>query len=175
MQKVDSIIAENPGVTLDDLVASRKINADQKAQALKKPSLQSSLVQLEEQIIQYKKFEADYQIRMDRERERLQAAHRKEIEQLQSAAKSEASDSADKNLREKLLILSRFLRAAAARRQIDDENTEESKAFEGVLLLLYGGDTGAVEAAVRLINGTTDRVLSTDGNALDVTCKFSQR
>ena len=49
MQKVDSIIAENPGVSLDDLVASRKINNDQKAQALKKPVLQVQLAQLEEQ------------------------------------------------------------------------------------------------------------------------------
>ncbi|KAI9720491.1 MAG: hypothetical protein M1828_005662 [Chrysothrix sp. TS-e1954] len=168
MQKVDSIIAENPGVSLESLVAQRKINTDQQAQALKKPALQTSLQQLEEQLEQYKKFEADSQQRMDAEKKRLQDAHQKQIEELQSNTKSDASGAAAKDVRQKLLTLSRFLRAAAARRQVDEDNTEESKAFEGVLLLLYGGDTGAVEAAERLINGTQDTIPSTEGIDLDV-------
>ena len=53
MQKIDAILAENPNASLDELVASRKINNDQKAQALKKPGLQASLAQYDQQIVQY--------------------------------------------------------------------------------------------------------------------------
>ena len=55
-------------MSLDDLVAARKINADQKAQILKKPQLQASLTQLEEQISQYKKFDQEYKARSQTEK-----------------------------------------------------------------------------------------------------------
>jgi hypothetical protein len=40
--KADTVIAENRSVTLEDLEASNELNADQKAQILKKPALQES-------------------------------------------------------------------------------------------------------------------------------------
>ena len=58
-QKIDAIIAENPNVSLDDLVSQRKINNDQKAAAVKKPQLQLQLAAFEEQIAQYRKFTGD--------------------------------------------------------------------------------------------------------------------
>lgn len=67
-QRVDSIVAENPDQNLDQLLAARKINPDQKAQAQKKPSLQASLAQLEEQVAQYKQFDEDYQKRLAAEK-----------------------------------------------------------------------------------------------------------
>ena len=171
MSKVDSIIKENPNLSLDDLVATRKINQDQKAQALKKPALQSSITQLEEQVAAYKKVEEDLKQRFQVEKQHLLESHEKELEEAKSAAKAEASGNSRNDIRQKLLVLSRFLRAAAARRQADDEDSDDSKAFEGVLLLLYGGDITAVDAAERLINGTEDMAPSTEGASLEVACE----
>ncbi|OCK80174.1 hypothetical protein K432DRAFT_416868 [Lepidopterella palustris CBS 459.81] len=169
MQKVDSIIAENPGVSLDDLVATRKINNDQKAQALKKPSLQAQLIQLEEQVAQYKKFDQEYQQRLANEKAVLQSTHKEELEKLRDTLKAEAAIEAQKVFKERFLTLSRFLRAAAARRQLEDDDTDLTKAFEGALLLVYGGDASAVTAAEKLIEGSEDNVTSTEGVPLSVT------
>ena len=169
-QKVDSIIAENPGVSLDELAASRKINADQKAQALRKPKLQAELAQLEEQIAQYKKFDQEYQEKHAREKELLQKSHSGELEALRETLKAEAAIEQKNVFREKILTLSRFLRAAAARRQLEDDNSELTKAFEGALLQVYGGDAVAVSAAEKLIEGADDGVPSTEGVLLSTTC-----
>ncbi|KAF2180213.1 hypothetical protein K469DRAFT_730223 [Zopfia rhizophila CBS 207.26] len=168
-QKVDSIVEANPGMSLDELVASRKINPDQKAQALKKPALQAQLVQLEEQITQYRKFDQDYQQRIAQEKETLQQSHSEELEKLRETLKTEAAIEARKVFREKFLTLSRFLRAAAARRQLEEDDSDLTKAFEGALLLVYGGDIGAVQAAEKLIDGSEDHVPSTEGVTLSVT------
>lgn len=168
MQKVDAIIAENPNTSLDDLVTTRKINADQKAQALKKPALQSQLVQFEDQITSFKKLEEELKIQSAKETAQLLESHKLELESLRRSLELEAKSMRKKDTRDHLLTLSTFLRAAAARRQIEDDMSEESKAFEGMLLLLYGGDIAAVDAAEKLINGSGDGVLSTEGQVLNV-------
>ncbi|KAJ8609652.1 hypothetical protein MRB53_038989 [Persea americana] len=127
MHKVDSIIASFPDLTLDDLVATRKINNDQRAQALKKPALQAALAQLEDQVTQYRKFEADFNERMAAQKAALQQEHEEELAAVKAAAEKDAEGKAGEGLSSQLLTLSRFLRAAAARRQLDDEETEESK------------------------------------------------
>lgn len=170
MQKVDAILEANPGVSLDDLLASRKINNDQKAAALRKPALQAQLAQLEEQIAQYKKFDQEYQQKIVQEKEILQQSHSEEIEKLRETLKAESELEFKKAFREKFLTLSRFLRAAAARRQLDDDDSDLTKAYEGALLLVYGGDASAVVAAEKLIDGSDDSVPSTEGITLSVTC-----
>jgi len=171
MTKVNEVVAANPGVSIDDLVSSRKINADQKTQLLKKPALQSQLAQLEEQLAQYKKFEQDFQSKINQEKEILSKTHSEEVEALRDTIKAEAALEQKKAFREKVLTLSRFLRAAAARRQLEEDDSDLTKAFEGALLLVYGGDATAVGAAEKLIDGTEDSVPSTEGVALSVTCK----
>ncbi|KAL9097743.1 MAG: hypothetical protein Q9165_000069 [Trypethelium subeluteriae] len=143
-QKVDAIIAENPGQSLDALVNTRKINADQKEQALRKPGLQAQLQQLEEQVAQYKKFDEEYQHRLTTEKELLQSTHKQELEKLTETIKAEAAIEAKKDVKHRLLTFSRFLRAAAAMRQNEDENSEEGKAFEGALLLVGAHQTLAL-------------------------------
>ncbi|SLM34334.1 hypothetical protein LPUS_03083 [Lasallia pustulata] len=157
-QKVDSIIAENPGTSLDDLLSSRKINQDQKAQALKKPSLQASLAQLEEQIAQYKKFDEEYQDRLNAEKSALQSSHKDELLKVKELAVAETEIEAKKEANENMLVLSKFLRAAAAKRQSGDEKSVENQAFEGALLLVYGGDASAVAAIEKLIEGSDEKV-----------------
>ncbi|KAF2243225.1 hypothetical protein BU26DRAFT_436844 [Trematosphaeria pertusa] len=172
IQRVEAILEANPGASPDELVASRKINADQKAQLDKKPSLQGQLAQLEEQLSQYKKFDQEYQNKIAQEKELLQKSYSEELETLRDTLKTEAVLEQKKIFREKFLTLSRFLRAAAARRQLEEDDSDLTKAFEGALLLVYGGDAQAVAAAEKLIDGTDDNVSSTEGVALSVTCTY---
>ena len=172
MSKLDAILAQDPNTSLDDLLAARKINADQKAQAMKKPQLQASLAQLEEQLSLYKKVDAEHQSRLSQERDDLTKTHQGEIEELKKNSKTEAEAGASSGLRKKLLTFSQFLRAAAAKRLVEEEtDTEESKAFEGALLLVYGGDEKAVDAAQAIIDGSDEAVPSVEGQALSVNCK----
>ncbi|KAL9035955.1 MAG: hypothetical protein Q9214_006350, partial [Letrouitia sp. 1 TL-2023] len=161
-QKVDSIIAENPDKTLDELLVSRKINADQKAQAQKKPSLQASLAQLEEQVAQYKQFDEDYQKRLATEKSALESAHKDELENVKVATAAETRAESIKEAKDNLLVLSKFLRAAAAKRQGGDETSAENRAFEGALLLVYGGEVGAVAAMESLIAGSDEKIPTVD-------------
>jgi len=176
MSKVDAILAENPNASLEELVSSRKINADQKAQAQKKPGFQATLKELEEQITQYKKVDADYQSRMTTQRETLTRGHKSELEELKQQLKKDAEAESAKTLQGKLLVFSQFLRAAAAKRSIEDEaDTEESRAFEGALLLVYGGDDTAVKTAENLINGSDEAVPSVEGQPTTVKCKDEEK
>lgn len=170
-QKVDSIIAENPGVSLDELLSSRKINADQKAQAQKKPSLQASLAQYEEQHAQYQQFDEEYQKRIAAEKSALETSHKDEIEKVRDATVADAQAESKKQSKDNLLILSKFLRAAAAKRQGGDESSPENRAFEGALLLVYGGETGAVTAMEKLISGSEELVPTVDSTPSEFTCK----
>ena len=172
-QKVDSIMAENPELSLDELLSSRKINTDQKAQAQKKPSLQASLTQFEEQLAQYKQFDEEYQKRIAAEKSALETSHRNELEKVQNAAVSEAQAEGKKESKDSLLILSKFLRAAAAKRQGGDETSPENRAFEGALLLVYGGDASAVAAMEKLIAGTEDLVPTVDQTPSEFTCELA--
>lgn len=172
MEKVNSVVKENPGVSLDDLVASKKINNDQKAQALKKPSLEAEREQIEEQLNHYKKMNDDYIGRLTRQKTSLDSTHAAQVEQLETKIRAEEEAKADKVLKQHLLVFSQFLRAAAARRQQGEDETDLSKAFEGALLQVYGGNPEAVEAAEKLIAGSEEHVLSTEGTELPVSCKW---
>ena len=172
LHKLDAIVTENPGLSLEDLVKERKINADQKTSMLKKPLLEAQLAGLEEQLSHYKRFDAEYQVQFQQQRDELTAAHVKEVEGARETTRIAGVNSAESQLRDKLLIFSRFLRCAAAKRTVEEEqDTEESKAFEGALLLVYGGDEKAVGAAMKLIDGVEERIPSIEGNLLSITCK----
>lgn len=175
MQKVDAIIAENPNVSLDDLVSQRKINQDQKAAAQKKPQLLATLADLEERVEHYRKFDQEYQVKFSKQREDLASQYEGTTTQLREELKLVAIDEAQKQLRQKLLVFSQFLRCAAAKRNIDEEaDTDESKAFEGALLLVYGGDQRAVDTAINLIEGTSDCVPNIEGLPTPITCEYYQ-
>jgi hypothetical protein len=174
MAKTDAVLKENPDVSLDDLVAQRKLNQDQKASALKKPQLQAQLVTLDEQVQQYKKFDADFQQQLQKQKSDLTSTHGEELEKIKKEAQAEAAERSQTELKSKLLIFSQFLRAAAARRNAEeDSEADENRAFEGTLLLVYGGDQKAVETALNLIEGTEEQVTSIEGTLLPVKCRFS--
>jgi hypothetical protein len=165
-------------MSLDDLVAARKINADQKAQILKKPQLQASLIQLEEQIAQYKKFDQEYKARSQAEKAEFEKMHMeqaaKELEKAVAAVKAEAETTYAKELQSNLLLVSQFLRLAAARRSEEaDAALDENMALEGVLLSVYSGDETAVATMIKLINGDDENVCAVAGEKLQTTCKIS--
>ncbi|KAL4750417.1 hypothetical protein BDW72DRAFT_175883 [Aspergillus terricola var. indicus] len=172
--KVDAIIANNPDKTLDELVAEKKINEDQKAQALKKPVLQATIAQLEEQIAHYKEFATSYEQRLTSQKAELEKAH-KEVEALREKAATPApaehtSEVMKEDATQQLLSVSRFLSTAAIRRHRgEDETTAESRAFEGVLAQVYGGNLDAVASMQKLIDGADEKIVSVDGERLEVT------
>jgi hypothetical protein len=175
MAKTDAVIKDNPNVSLDDLVAQRKLNQDQKAQALKKPQLQAQLATLEEQVQQYKKFDAEYQAQIQKLKEELSATHSQELEKIKQETQAQAVAHSEAELKKKLLIFSQFLQAAAAKRIAEeDPELDENKAFEGTLLLVYGGDQKAVDTALNLIEGSDEQVTSIEGTLLPVKCKCRQ-
>ncbi|RJE22505.1 hypothetical protein PHISCL_05148 [Aspergillus sclerotialis] len=167
--RVDAIVADNPGKSLDELVAEKKINPDQKAQILKKPTLQANVAQIEEQISHYKQFAGHYEERLASQKATLEKAHRDELDAVRRRAVAEATESSKKELENRLLSLSRFLCAAAAMRRSGDETSNESRAFEGVLYQVYGGCREAVTSMVKLIDGVDENVLTVEGDVLDFT------
>ena len=133
--------------------------------------MKANLEQLEEQLEHYKKFDEDYQKKLATQKQGLETSHSEEIEKIKESAVRQAKESSKKELSAKLLVLSRFLRAAAAKRQDGDESAEENRAFEGALLLVYGGDENAVKAMENLIDGSEELVATVEGSLSEFTCK----
>lgn len=174
LSKSDAIVAENKGVSLDELVAQKKLNADQKASLQKKPQIQQQLAELQDQVTQYRKFDADYQSQLSKQRAELEEKHERETAELRDSLQASGLETGKKELKSKLLVFSQFLRCAAAKR-VDEanQNSAESKAFEGALLYVYGGDELAVETALKVIEGSDDMVPGIEEENSGVKCELS--
>ncbi|KAK3899592.1 hypothetical protein C8A05DRAFT_36778 [Staphylotrichum tortipilum] len=168
--KIDAVIAENHGKTLDELVAAKIINTDQKASHLKKPALQAQLFQLEEQLAQHKKIDQEFRVRLQEQEKALADKFAKEQADAIAKLTQKAEADAAAALHDNLLILSQFLRLAAARRAEDaDTTSDESMALEGVLLHIYSGDENAVATMLKLVQGSDELTRSTAGETLQTT------
>ncbi|KAM0428648.1 hypothetical protein ACHAPT_007012 [Fusarium lateritium] len=164
--KTDALLSQHSDKSLDELVATKIINADQKAQILKKPALQAQLAQFEEQLTQYQKVDEQYRTRATADK----AEWEKNLEKAKADAVAEAKEEASKSLNDNLLVLSQFLRLAAYRREeAQDPESDESQAIEGVLLAIYSGDQNAVQSMLKLVNGTEDQIFSVPGEQLQTT------
>jgi hypothetical protein len=165
------VVAENKGKDLEQLVAEKKLNADQKAQLQKKPQIQAQVTQLEEQVNQYRTFAQELEDRFSQEKATLVEAHEAEIAQLkeEAAAKAQEQQGNSKKLDEGLKIVSDFLHAAASKRNFVDEDKAERQAFEGALLHVYQGNELSVTTLQNLVNATNDKVIDTEGNPVDFT------
>lgn len=167
--KADTVIAENPGVALDDLVASKKLNADQKAQVLKKPALQAQLAQFEDQLTAFRAFAQELEDKFAKDKSSLTEVHEAEI----AAVKEKASQETDKiktdAVEDALRVINHFLHAAASKRQSEDVDSAESRAFEGTLLLVYQGNEASLETLKSLVYGVDEKVPDVSGEVLDYT------
>lgn len=162
-------MTQHKGKSLDELVAAKVINADQKAQILKKPALQAQLAQFEEQLTQYQKIHEQYRTKAEAEKAELGQS----IEKAKADATKQAKAEFEQSTRDNLLVLSQFLRLAAYRREeATDPESDESQAIEGVLLAIYAGDDTAVASMLKLVNGEDEQVLSIPGQTLETTCRF---
>lgn len=153
------------------------INADQKAQHLKKPALLAQLGQLEEQYAQLKKIDSDFRLRLTTDKAEVtktltQKFEKEKTEAVQAATEASATD-AEKHLHDSLLTVSQFLRLAAARRA-DDQNSQldENLALEGVLLQVYSGDENGVATMLKLVQGVEETTKSVTSDPLQTTCKL---
>lgn len=139
---------------------------------MKKPALQASVAQLEEQIGHYKQLAAHYEERLASQKADLDKAHNEEVESFRKKATAETAETGKASVKKQLLSLSKFLCAAASMRRAGDETSVESRAFEGVLYQVYGGTPDAVEHMLKLIGGAEEKVVAVDGETLDFTCKL---
>ncbi|OTA53293.1 hypothetical protein K449DRAFT_220592 [Hypoxylon sp. EC38] len=169
--KTDAIIEQHKGKSLDDLVNEKIINPDQRAQRLKKPQLESQLAQLEEQLSQYKKMDEEYRTRAAAEKASLEKSLTEKFEKEKAEAiselKAQAVAKSKKIQHDGLLVLSQFLRLAAARRTEEaDAGLDENMALEGVLLNVYSGDENAVSTMIKLIEGSEEKTHGVTGEEL---------
>lgn len=171
MEKLDKIREEHPSQSLDDLVAAKKINNDQRAQGLRKPVLVAQRDEFSEQLKKYEKFVDDYEEKLVRQRESLASTHTTAVEAIRAEVTQEVKKEMEIEFKRRLLTFTRFLKAAAGRRALDEE-TEESKAFESVLCGVYAGDAAAVDCAESLVNGSEEKVPEYTG-PVNVTCEYS--
>lgn len=136
------------------------------------------MAQLEEQIVQYKKFNQEYKARSQAEMAEFEKSFTeraaKELQEKVAAAKAEAVASAEKDQQGALLLLSQFLRLAAIRRGDEeaDANLDENKALEGVLAKVYTGNQEAVDTMINLIQGSDTTTVSINNEPLTTTCKL---
>lgn len=94
-----------------------------------------------------------------------------EIAQLKETSEAKAQEPGVRSttLQGGLKIVSESLHAAASKRNQLDEATDERRAFEGALLLIYQGDEAALSTFQNLIAGTDDDVLDTEESPVDFT------
>lgn len=150
-------------------MASKKLNADQKAQILKKPALQAQLAQFEDQLTTFKAFALELEDKFTKEKSALIEAHEAEIAAVKEKAFQEADKTKTDAVEDGLRVINHFLHSAASKRQSEDVDSAESRAFEGTLLLVYQGNDASLETLKSLIYGTDDKVPDVNGELLDYT------
>ena len=92
---------------------------------------------------------------------------------MKAAALAEGESKSVGQVKSNLLVLTRVLRAAAAKRQSGDDSSPESRAFEGILLLVYGGEVEAVEHMEKLFAKSEELVPTIEGTPSEHTCTCS--
>lgn len=142
---------------------------------LKKPQLESQVRQLEEQLAQYRKIDDEYRARGAADKAKIEKDLTEKLEKEKADALVAATEKAATDIstvqHDSLLVLSQFLRLAAARRSEDaDPSADENMALEGVLLNVYSGDENAVATMMKLIDGSDEKTRSVGGDELQTTC-----
>ncbi|KAK8086576.1 hypothetical protein PG994_001550 [Apiospora phragmitis] len=169
--KTHALIEQHKDKSLEEMVAAKIINADQKSQVLKKPQLESQLAQVEEQLAQYKKVDEEYRTKSAADKAKVEKDLTERLEKEKADALVAATEKAAADIKkvqhDSLLVLTQFLRLAAARRSEDaDATADENMALEGVLLNVYSGDENAVATMMKLIEGSEEKTRSVSGDEL---------
>lgn len=167
--KTEAIVNEHKGTSLDELVSQKKINADQKAQILKKSSLEDQLAQLENQHKVILDVIQDSETRFVKEKQDLVQSHQAEAEKVKEEATRDSNERTKSKVREALHITCQFLHAAAFQRQREDVEEIERSAYETVLFRLYQGNNTALDTLSNVVEGSNEKIVENGGNVLDYT------
>lgn len=121
---------------------------------------------------QHKKIEQENRARLAEQEKALTEKFEKEKAEIVAKFESKFEEVAESALKTNFLILSQFLRLAAARR-MEEPNTQsdEGLALEGVLLHVYSGDEDAVSTMLKLVKGVSETTRSVSDQVLMTTCK----
>lgn len=109
--------------------------------------------------------------RLEAERVEAQARLEKAVEE----AKTEAQQETDQAARAKILTVVKFLRLAGHRRNNKSGDEDEDEAIERVLVLVYGGDQSAIDACLKLADGSEEPVDSFQVSCKDTPLPFHSR
>ena len=131
---------------------------------------------MEEQLAQHKKIEAEYRTKSATDKAKVEKDLTERLEKEKADALVAATEKAAADIKkvqhDSLLVLTQFLRLAAARRSEDaDATADENMALEGVLLNVYSGDESAVSTMLKLIEGSEEKTRSVSGDELQTSCK----
>lgn len=157
--KTEAIVTEFSNLSLDQLVAQKKINNDQRAQVQKKPQLEAQVAQLEEQQKNLTEYFKAIEAKHEKEKAELKDNHDAAVLQARSEATDAANTASSKQVSDALRIVVQFLHAAAYKRQSEDVEPDEAKAYEGVLFHLYQGNATSHDAITKLVNGSDERIM----------------
>lgn len=175
--KTQALILENKDKSIDQLIAAKIINADQKRQVDNKPALEAELARCEEQLAQIQKLDDEWRSTANSLKAETEKLFTEKFEKEKADAIAEVKEQAEAELEKAVhdgfLVISQFLRLAAHRRQeASDSDEDGDKAVEGILSSLYGGDSAAVASMVKLYHGTDDTTTGVGGESLSITCAF---
>lgn len=131
--------------------------------------MQAQIVQFEEQLNTFKSFAQELEAKAAKDKATLIEAHEGELAAAKNQAAQGAGESESKAVENSLRVVSHFLHAAASKRQSEDADTDEGRAFEGALLLVYQGNEASLSTLKNLVSGADEKIPDVNGDLLDVT------
>lgn len=128
------------------------INADERSKINTKP-ITSAVYEELKQIHECLKKVADLE---DKRLEEEKAESETKFNNAVAESREEGRKAGVEEATAKIFTVVRFLRLAGYRRQVKSGNDQEDEAIERLLVLVYGGDQTAVDACLKLANGSED-------------------
>lgn len=133
------------------------LNADERRKIAEKPTVLAVHKEQTEILALVNRLVKEEEERLNAEKEALQAAHAKEVEEAKEAGKAEGQEEITKHIR----VLLKFLRAASYRRANvgpAEMDTEENKAVDEALFAVYEGGEHAFQSCMKLGAGLDEPV-----------------
>lgn len=148
----------------EEHATTKLISSDERSKIATKPTTSAVFKELNEIHDVLKKVADLEDKRVDAEKVEAEARFGSAI----AEAREEGYKAGAEEATAKILTVVRFLRLAGYRRQFKSLNDHEDDAIEKLLALVYGGDQAAVDACLKLANGSEEVI-----DDLEVTCMFS--
>lgn len=150
----------------EDQATTKLINPDERSKIGTKPITSAVFKELNEIHDVLKKVADAEDKRIDAEKTESETKFSNAV----AEAKEEGRKAGVEEATAKLFTMVRFLRLAGYRRQYKSPNDQEDDAIEKLLVLVYGGDQTAVDACLKLANGSEEPI-----DEFEVTCMLSHR